>query len=357
MATVEIADEDGNVQPLQILLSRHDYELGYLGPVELAQPQYEQLELGVDWRSEHYAPLGTYAEWLNDQPDLWNRVTIEIEGREPITWRDIREDDELLHRELAQAQYEDQVAFNYFSADGRQQRFAIDEVPFYTKFELVHSLQDERIFYTLRAGRDPGVSQEMLQEMGTVVRHMFTNRPNYLHELAQNGAVHSVAPGKNMLVLPELNIGSDDIVDVIVDDQDFGEATGIALLERHPEISASAGHYFENDTPVLGYTLMHEIVHQVQYMIYGPSWSSSVVNFYENYMSLPRRQRIPDIDYYETSPWEWDALLTPAWFSQGSDLYVHVEPYLDLEVGAAGTTIREHLQRRWGDPLSTYKGK
>lgn len=356
LATVEISDEDGNVQPVQILFSRHDYEAGYTGPMELAQPQYDQLEFDLDWRSEKYAPQGSFADWLNDQPELWNRVTIEIEGREPLSWRDIRQNNELLHQELAAAGYEDQIEFYYFTAAGERQRFALDRVPFYTKFELVQSPRDERQFYTLRAGRDPGVSQEMLQEMGEVVRHMFSGRPDYLHELAQNGAVHSVAPGKDMSVLPELGVVADEIVDVIIDDVDFGNATGIALLERHPEISASAGYYFENETPVLGYTLMHEIVHQVQYMIYGPSWSNSVVQYYEKYMMLPDRERIPDIDYYETSPWEWDALLTPAWFSQGSNLYIHVEPYFDLVVSDTGTTIRDHLQRRWGDPLEAYSG-
>ena len=103
--------------------------------------------------------------------------------------------------------------------------------------------------------------------------------------------------------------------------------------------------------------MMHELVHQVQYMIYGPVWGGAVERYYENYMELPSNERIPDADYYETSPWEWDALLTPAWFSQGSELYEAVEPYLDLEVGDSGKTIREHLQRHWGDPLDAYVGE
>ena len=357
LATIELADEDGNIQPFQILFSRHDYGESYTNPIELAQPQYDQFELGIDWRSERYAPQGALADWLNSRPELWNRVTIAIEGREPLTWSAIREDETLLHQELAAAAYEDEIVFYYLTADGRSQLFARDRVPFYTKFALVHSPSDKREFYTLRAGRDPGVSEEMLQEMAEVVRHMFTHRPNYLHELALNNAVHSVAPGKNMLVLPELSILPDEIVDVIIDGEDFGAATGIALLQRHEEISASAGHYFENDAPILGFTLIHEIVHQVQYMIYGSSWSQAVGQYYTNYIALPRNQRIPDIDYYETLPWEWDAFITTAWFAQGSPLYDHVDPYLDLQVSSTGTTIREHLQRRWGDPLPAYESQ
>ncbi|MDX1416568.1 MAG: hypothetical protein R3293_20375 [Candidatus Promineifilaceae bacterium] len=355
MATIEIADADGHIETHQILFSRHDYEANDNSPKTLAQPQYDQLELGIDWRSEQYALQGTFAEWLNSHPELWWRVTIHIEGRDPFTWQALREDDTLLHRELAAAQYEDNVQFTYLSTAGLSQPFARDTVPYYTKFEIVHSPDDEQEFYTIRAGRDPGVSEDMLHEMGNVVRHMFTNRPNYLHELALNKAVHSVAPGKDMLVLPELSILPDDVVDVIIDDEDFGAATGIALLERHKEISASAGHYFENDAPILGYTLIHELVHQVQYMIYGPSWSTAVDSYYQDYMALPRRERIPDIDYYETHPWEWDAFMTTVWFAEGSDLYDHVEPYLDLQLSDTGTTIREHLQRRWGDPLPAYE--
>lgn len=321
----------------------------------LAQPQYDQLHLVLDWHSEHYALQGALAEWLNDHSELWDRVSVVIDGREPIPWSALRSDSELLHRELAAADYEDQVEFFYVTADGQQQRFARDLVPYYTKFELVHSPNDEEQFYTLRAGRDPGVSEEMLQKMGNVVRHMFSERPGYLHELAANKAVHSVAPGEDMSVLPEIGILSDDIIEGIVDGDEYGIITGIAILERHPEISASAGYFFENDTPALGYTLMHEIVHQLQYMLYGPHWNDAVVRYYENYMMLPDRERIPNTDYNETSPWEWDALLTPAWLSQGSDLADHVEPYLDLEVGATGLTIREHLQQRWGDALPAYE--
>jgi len=355
LATLELSDQDGNVQSHQILFSRHNYDEGYAGPLQLAQPQYDQLELGIDWRSEHYAPQGAFATWLNNQPELWNRVTIHIEGREPFNWRALRENNALLHQEIAAAEYEEDILYTYFTADGQTQTLAHDTVPYYTKFEIIHSPSDETQFYTLRAGRDPGVSEKMLQEMGDVVRYMFTNRPNYLHELALNQAVHSVAPGKDMLVLPEISILPDDVIDVIVGGQDFGAATGIAILERHEELSASAGYYFDNEAPVLGFTLMHEVVHQVQYMIYGSSWSSAVEQYYTNYMTLPRFERIPNIDYYETLPWEWDAFLTTAWFSQGSRLSDRVDPYLDLEVSDTGTTIREHLQRRWGDPLPAYE--
>ncbi len=357
LATVELADEDGHVQPVQILFSRHNYVPGYTGPMELAQPQYDHLELGIDWRSERYALQGAFAEWLNSQPELWNRVAIEIEGREAISWDDLRQDSALLHQELAAAAYGDAIAFTYMTADGHSQNFARDTVPYYTKFEIVHSPETEELFYTIRAGRDAGVSEEMLQEMGNVVRHMFANRPAYLHKLAVNGAVHSVAPGKDMRVLPEISVLPAEVIAILDGDDEFGAVTGIALLERHQELSASASHYFENDTPVLGFTLMHELVHQVQFMVYGPNWGWDVERYFGNYMALPDRERIPDIDYYETSPWEWDALLTPAWFSQGSALYEHVEPYMDLAVGSTGTTIREHLQQRWGDSLAAYEAQ
>ena len=356
LVTLELADQDGHATTAQILFSKNDYLAGYTGPMALVRPQYDQLELGIDWHSEHYAPQGALAEWINAHPELWNRVTVQIAGEEPLTWRQIREDETLLHEKLAAAAYEDDITFTYKTADGQIQQFARDKVPYYTKFAIIHSPSDEQEFYALRAGRDPGVTEEMLQEMAAVVRHMFSNRPNYLHELAMNKGVHSVAPGKDMLVLPEIKILGDAITDVIIDNEDFGSATGVALLDRHPEISASAAYYFENDTPVLGFTLMHEVIHQVQYMIYGVNWSDALIRYYLNYMDLPRRERIPNIDYYETSPWEWDALLTPAWFSQGSDLYTYVEPYLDLQVSDTGTTIRSHLQMRWGDALPVYEG-
>jgi hypothetical protein len=323
----------------------------------LAQPQYDQLELGVDWRNEAYALQGRFADWLDEHPELWQRVTVEIAGRIPFSWRDMRLEERRLHEELAAAQYGDQLALYYVTADGQRQRFALESVPYYTKFELVHSSQDEQEFYTLRTGRGDGVPQEMLQEMGDVVRHMFTNRPNYLHQLAENGAIHSVAPGEDLRALPEVLILEEEVGDVVSRDDGYGLVIGIAIFERHPELSVSAGYYFEHDVPVRGYALMHEVVHQVQYMIYGPSWSDTVANYYENYMALPARQRIPDVAYHETSPWEWDALLTSAWFSQGSELYEHIEPFLDLQVGDAGTTIREHLQMRWGDPLPALEAQ
>lgn len=357
LATLELSDQDGNIQSQQILFSRNDYDERYTGPLQLGQPQYDQLDLGIDWRSEQYAPRGAFADWLNNQPDLWNRVTIYIEGREPFNWRALQQNDALLHQELAAAEYEDEILFTYLTADGQTQILARDTVPYYTKFEIIHSPSDETQFYTLRAGRDPGVSQEMLQQMGDIVRHMFTNRPNYLHELALKRAVHSVAPGKDILVLPEISILPNDIVEVIVGGKNFGAATGIAILERHEELSASAGYYFENEAPVLGFTLMHEVVHQVQYMIYGSSWSSAVEQYYSSYMALPRFERIPNIAYYESLPWEWDAFITTVWFSQGSQLADRVDPFLDLEVSDTGTTIREHLQRRWGDPLPAYESQ
>ncbi len=356
LVTLELADQLGNKTAVQILISKHDYEAGYTDPVSLASPQYEQLILGIDWQSEHYAPQGRMADWIDAHPGLWPQVTINIDGREPVTWQQIRENETLLHDELAAAAYEDGITYRYFTADGQQQVFARDQVPYYTKFAIVPAPSDETLFYTLRAGRDPGVTGELLHEMAGIVQHMFTNRPNYLYTLAENKAVHSVAPGKDMRVLPELSILGDDFTDVVIDEVDFGQATGVAILERHPEISASAAYYFDRETPATGFVLMHEIVHQVQYMLYGPNWADTVERYYLDYMELPERERIPDIEYYETSPWEWDALLTPAWFSRGSNLYEHVEPYFDLELGEGGTTIRSHLQRRWGDPLDQYEG-
>jgi hypothetical protein len=354
LATVEISDADGHTLPIQLLFSRHDYEAGATAPLQLAQPQYDQLQLNIDWQSEMYAFQGVYADWINDHSALWNRVMIAIAGREPLLWSEMRADQGLLHRELAAAAYEDQIDLIYLGVDGQQERFGVDRVPYYTKFELVHSPHDEQLFYTIRAGRDPRVSEEMLEAMGGLVRHMFTERPDYLHELAANAAVHSVAPGQDMSVLPEIGILSDEILDVIVEGDEYGIATGIALLNRHPEISASAGYFFENETPALGYTLMHEVVHQLQVMVYDPDWNNAVIHSFETYMRLPDQQRIPNVDYNETSPWEWDALLTPAWLAQGSLLADHVGPYLDLEVGPMGSTIREHLQLRWGDSLPDY---
>ena len=353
MATIVLTDEDDHSESFEILFSRHDYADGFTDPLELAQPQYDQLELGIDWRSEQYAPQGAFAEWLNSQPEMWNWVTIDIEGRAPISWQGMREDSTLLHRELAAAAYGDPIEYFYFTADGQSQRFALDTVPFYTQFEIVHSPEDEREFFTLRAGRGPGVTKEALHEMGEIVRHMFSNRPGYLHQLAENRAVHSVAPGEDLRVLPE--IGNLAEIEEIIEDDEFGQLAGIALGDLGEEISASAIYFFDIEEP-LGVTLMHEVVHQVQHRIYGPSWSDLVVRYYENYMALPDNERIPDIDYYETSPWEWDAFLTPLWFAQGSLLSEDIEPYLDLVVSDQGTTIRDYLQRRWGDPLDAYVG-